>query len=125
MDGGALTPMIEDMGGKVTEDFCKYVCYRVLLGLKYLHDRHILHRDIKSDNILVSFDGAIKLADFGYATQLTTQQNSRKSKVGTVCWMAPEIITGKHLYDNKIDIWSFGIFVIELANGEPPYINET
>ena len=96
MDGGALTPMIEDMGGKVTEEFCKYVCYRVLLGLKYLHDRHILHRDIKSDNILVSFDGAIKLADFGYATQLTTQQNSRKSKVGTVCWMAPEIITGKH-----------------------------
>ena len=68
----------------------------MLLGLKYLHDRHILHRDIKSDNILVSFDGAIKLADFGYATQLTTQQNSRKSKVGTVCWMAPEIITGKH-----------------------------
>lgn len=67
MDGGALTTMLEEMGGKVSENLCKYVCYRSLLGLKYLHDRHILHRDIKSDNILVNTDGSIKLADFGYA----------------------------------------------------------
>ena len=68
MDGGALTPMLEELPGKHSEQFCKYVSYRVLQGLKYLHDRHILHRDIKSDNILVSSDGQIKLADFGYAT---------------------------------------------------------
>jgi len=68
MDGGALTPMLEELAGKHTEKFCKYISYRVLSGLKYLHERHILHRDIKSDNILVSSDGKIKLADFGYAT---------------------------------------------------------
>ena len=68
MDGGALTPMLEELSGKHSEKFCKYVSYRVLQGLKYLHDRHILHRDIKSDNILVSSQGDIKLADFGYAT---------------------------------------------------------
>jgi serine/threonine-protein kinase CLA4 len=46
------------------------------------------------------------------------------SKVGTVCWMAPEMITGKLHYDNKIDVWSFGIFIIEMVVGEPPFINE-
>jgi len=68
MDGGALTPMLEEKNGNYPETFCKYVCLRVLQGLKYLHERHILHRDIKSDNILVATDGKIKLADFGYAT---------------------------------------------------------
>lgn len=77
MDGGALTPMLEDLSGQHNEDFCKFICLRVLQGLKFLHDRHILHRDIKSDNILVSSEGAIKLADFGYATQLTVENKRR------------------------------------------------
>lgn len=68
MDGGALTQMLEKIPGQYNEQFCKYICLKVLQGLKYLHDRHILHRDIKSDNILMSSAGAIKLADFGYAT---------------------------------------------------------
>lgn len=67
MDGGALTNMLEELSGGVSEKFCRYVSYKVLQGLKYLHDRHILHRDIKSDNILFSEQGDIKLADFGYA----------------------------------------------------------
>lgn len=125
MDGGALTPMLEEKNGNYPEEYCKFICLRVLQGLKYLHDRHILHRDIKSDNILVSTDGKIKLADFGYATQLTTESENRVSKVGTVCWMAPEMIRGKMKYNNKVDVWSFGIFVVELAQGEPPYISET
>lgn len=125
MDGGALTPMLEEKKGNYPETFCKYVCLRVLQGLRYLHERHILHRDIKSDNILVATDGKIKLADFGYATQLTSESENRISKVGTVCWMAPEMIRSKMKYNYKVDVWSFGIFVVELAQGEPPYINES
>ena len=125
MDGGALTPMLEEKNGNYPETFCKYVCLKVLQGLKYLHERHILHRDIKSDNILVATDGKIKLADFGYATQLTSESENRISKVGTVCWMAPEMIRGKMKYNYKVDVWSFGIFVVELAQGEPPYISES
>lgn len=124
MDGGALTPMLEAQMGNNSEDFCKYICLKTLEGLKYLHDHHILHRDIKSDNILVSLEGDVKLADFGYATQLTKMSNNRTDKVGTVCWMAPEMIRGHHSYDFKVDLWSFGIFVVELAQGEPPYIND-
>ena len=124
MDGGALTPMLEETAGQYSEKFCAYICLRTLQGLRYLHEKAILHRDIKSDNILVSEQGAVKLADFGYAIQLTSNMPMRKSKVGTVCWMAPELIKGKVGYDFKVDIWSLGIFAYELAQGEPPYINE-
>ena len=80
-----------------------------------------MHRDIKSDNILVNSKGDIKLADFGYSAQLTQEKKARQTKVGTIYWMAPELIKGKTSYDSKVDIWSFGIFAIELADGEPPH----
>jgi len=80
-----------------------------------------MHRDIKSDNILVSERGEVKLADFGYAVLLSQDQQKRKSRVGTICWMAPELIKA-HAYTSAIDIWSTGITAIEMADGQPPYI---
>lgn len=120
----ALTPFIAKMRNSYSENACKYILRQTLLGLHYLHERHIIHRDIKSDNILVDKQGQVKLADFGYSAQLTTERDARSSKVGTVCWMAPELIKGERRYDTKVDIWSFGIFAMELANGDPPYISE-
>lgn len=124
MDGGCLTPIVEERKGNISEGVCSYILYQTLKGLHSLHKRNIVHRDIKSDNILVSENGDLKLADFGYAAQLTQEKSKRSSKVGTVCWMAPELIRGKTQYDIKVDIWSFGIFALELADGEPPYISE-
>jgi serine/threonine protein kinase len=94
MDGGSVAQMVEDMNGTYSESFCKYVLYKVVRALKHLHSQNILHRDVKSDNVLFSSDGEVKLADFGYACKLTKQLN-HKSKVGTLCWMAPEMIKGK------------------------------
>lgn len=91
--------------------------------MKYLHNKHIIHRDIKSDNILLSNSGDIKIGDFGYAAQLTRERKKRNSKVGTVCWMAPEIIRATEMYTEKVDIWSLGIMMLEFAQGEPPYLN--
>ena len=67
-------------------------------------------------------EGEVRLADFGYAVQLTEETEARKTKVGTVCWMAPELIRGERKYKTSVDIWSYGVFAIELANGEPPYL---
>lgn len=78
MDVGALTDMLEDAKGDIDEKICAYILRKTLEGLDYLHSKSVIHRDIKSDNILCNRDGDIKLCDFGYATQLT------KSKRGTV-----------------------------------------
>lgn len=94
MDGGCLTPVVEEKKGNIPERVCAYILYQTLKGLLYLHSKNILHRDIKSDNILINSNGDLKLADFGYATQLTKEHKRRQSRVGTVCWMAPELIRG-------------------------------
>ena len=73
MDGGAFTPMLEELMGQYSEGFCKYSLWATLKGLIDLHRQNIIHRDIKSDNILVKANGEIKLADFGYAVVLTQQ----------------------------------------------------
>jgi len=63
----------------------------------------------------------VKIADFRYAAQLTSQKTKRNTIVGTPYWMAPELIRGQN-YDTKVDIWSLGIMVMEMAQGEPPYM---
>jgi serine/threonine protein kinase len=65
-----------------------------LAGLSCIHTSHKIHRDIKSDNILLNQDGDVKIADFGFAAQLTTRKQKRKTVVGTPYWMAPELIQG-------------------------------
>ena len=79
-----------------------------------------MHRDIKSENVLCSREGDIKLCDFGLADQLTDSKPSRNEPFGTLLWMAPEVIKREE-YSLSIDVWSFGILVIELAAGNPPY----
>ncbi len=93
MDAGCLTDIL-DAGyyQAFTENIVQFIIHEALNALRYLHQKHIIHRDIKSDNILLSNQGEIKLGDFGYAAQLTRERRKRNSKVGTVCWMAPEII---------------------------------
>jgi len=93
-----------------------YVCRESLMALAFLHRQHRLHRDIKSDNILVNKEGVVKIADFGFAINLTEEQNKRRSVVGTPYWMAPELIRGLE-YDAKVDVWSMGITALEMADG--------
>lgn len=86
-----------------------------------MHVAHRIHRDLKSDNILISKKGDVKLADFGYIAQLTEERQKRNTQVGTACWMAPEVIR-KEDYDDKSDIWSMGITLYEMTNKDPPYL---
>ncbi|KAL7718750.1 Protein kinase [Entamoeba marina] len=123
MDSGCLTEILTqyENGLRMNEQQMAYVLREVMKGLLYLHNRHKIHRDIKSDNILISSDGSVKIGDFGYAAQLTSQRNKRNSIVGTPYWMAPEVIRNK-LYDAKADIWSIGIMMMEMTEGDPPYM---
>ncbi|KAN0025603.1 hypothetical protein ACTFIU_002042 [Dictyostelium citrinum] len=123
MGGGCLTEILEQFNSvKLVEAQIAYVCAETLKGLAYIHSQHRIHRDIKSDNILLGSDGSVKLADFGYAAQLTKSKQKRVTIVGTPYWMAPELIRGQN-YDRKVDIWSLGIMAMEMAESEPPYMS--
>lgn len=122
MDVGSLTSLI---GPDIPfpETYIAYVMKCMLTALEFLHERHRLHRDIKSDNVLVSSKGEVKLSDFGFAAGLNKEETHRKSMVGTPFWMAPELIRSQP-YDGCVDVWSTGITAIEMADGEPPHYHE-
>lgn len=122
MQGGSLTDCV-DVKRPMPEQTIAFVCKKMLMALAFMHREFRLHRDIKSDNVLINFDGEVKVADFGFAINLTSDQVKRTSVVGTPYWMAPELIRGQE-YDSKVDIWSLGITAIEMAEGEPPLLNE-
>eukprot|EP00300_Choanocystis_sp_HF-7_P033140 c45435_g1_i1.p1 GENE.c45435_g1_i1~~c45435_g1_i1.p1 ORF type:complete len:497 (-),score=81.97 c45435_g1_i1:24-1514(-) len=123
MHGGALSILLSKCK-QLSEPEIALISYGALNALDCMHSKHRMHRDIKSDNLLLGLHGEVKLSDFGFAAQLTYEINKRRSVIGTPYWMAPEVIRG-HQYDVKADIWSVGIMVIEMVDGQPPYIRET
>ena len=126
MDGGSLTNVIQHFQRRreyLPEPIIALVMQQSLLGIQFLHRQSRIHRDIKSDNVLCNLVGEVKLADFGFCVQLTDQRMMRNTMVGTPYWMAPELVRGK-AYDAKVDIWSLGIMLLEMAEWEPPYLRE-
>ena len=102
----------------------KYVA-QLLVGLKYLHEQRVIHRDIKAANILVDDRGTIKLADFGSSKRLDSMgmiNNGNLSLRGTPYFMAPEVIM-QIGHGRKADIWSVGCTILQMVTGQPPWKN--
>jgi len=118
MEGGTLTEAKNAYNFQ--EKHIAYAAKEMLTGISYLHNHGLAHRDLKSANIMMTIKGEVKLIDFGLCIDLN-DLNQRKSRmVGSPFWMPPEMIK-REGYNEKVDIWSFAICLLELANGKPPY----
>ncbi|KAI5624566.1 STE20-like serine/threonine-protein kinase [Silurus asotus] len=123
--GGALDDIMLELEHGLSEQQISEVCFQTLQALCYLHQHHIIHRDLKAGNILLTMEGHIKLADFGVSAKNNNTLQKRSTFIGTPYWMAPEVImcetSKENAYSCKSDIWSLGITLIEAAEMEPPH----
>merc|ERR550534_337394 len=101
------------------ERVLSFILREVARALEYFHRERQMHRDLKAGNILLDANANVYLGDFGVAAPFS-YSDRRKTFVGTPCWMAPEVLAQQQ-YDEKADVWSFGITAIELRRGEAPY----
>ncbi|XP_051540036.1 serine/threonine-protein kinase 10-like [Myxocyprinus asiaticus] len=123
--GGALDDIMLELERGLSEQQISEVCCQTLQALSYLHQHHIIHRDLKAGNILLTMEGQVKLADFGVSAKNDNTLQKRSTFIGTPYWIAPEVImceTSKdNPYSSKADIWSLGITLIEAAEMDPPH----
>ncbi|NWU28473.1 PAK3 kinase, partial [Dyaphorophyia castanea] len=117
VDGGTLTSVLVRVF--IEEGIIAAISRECLKALNFLHSKNVIHRDVKSDNILLGMDGSVKLTDFGLCAQLTPERSMRCTMLGCPYWVAPEIVKRKE-YDTQVDIWALGIVAIEMLEGEPP-----
>lgn len=124
VQGGSLKSLIRKYK-QLEESIARNYMKQLLYGLQYLHARQIIHRDLKSANILVGEEGLVKLTDFGSSKKYgSNERHLTKSLRGSPYWMSPEVLSRKG-HSFPADIWSLGCLLIEMISGRPPWSNYT
>jgi len=116
--------LVKQVGG-LTDVLLAKITRDMLRGVHYLHSNHVIHRDIKGGNVLLTLNGCAKLADFGCSKLLNVMNTADREKTlqtvrGSVPWMAPEMVRGRK-YHFPADIWSLGATVLEMSSGKRPW----
>ena len=122
-DGGDLSEKIKEKKNKnnnFTESEILDYFTQICLAIKHIHEKKIIHRDLKSGNIFLTKNGLVKLGDFGIAKRFQKTMDKAKTFIGTPYYLSPEIINGKP-YDSKSDIWSLGVLLYEMMTFKMPF----
>ncbi|KAK3908653.1 Neither inactivation nor afterpotential protein C [Frankliniella fusca] len=127
---GPVTDLVRgllDQNKKMNEDHIAYILKCTIKALVHLHERHVMHRDVRGSNILLNAAGEVKLVDYGLSRELDSTMGRKSSCLGSPAWLAPEVVACSNThqdhsegYDNKCDVWSIGITAIELGDGKAP-----
>ena len=119
--GGELFTYLQSMDEPISEEDAKFYAACVVLAFEYLQDRHLVYRDLKPENLLLDKDGYIKVADFGFAKEVTTGKTY--TMCGTPDYLAPELVqqTG---HNKAADWWALGVLIYEMVTGLPPFYDE-
>ncbi|XP_056021625.1 serine/threonine-protein kinase D1-like isoform X5 [Ostrea edulis] len=120
--GDMLEMILSSLKGRLSERVTKFLISQILMALKHLHSKHIVHCDLKPENVLLSSETAfpqVKLCDFGFA-RIIGEKSFRRSVVGTPAYLAPEVLKSKG-YNRSLDMWSVGVVIYVSLSGTFPF----
>eukprot|EP01124_Arcella_intermedia_P019012 TRINITY_DN26133_c0_g1_i1.p1 TRINITY_DN26133_c0_g1~~TRINITY_DN26133_c0_g1_i1.p1 ORF type:complete len:409 (-),score=85.07 TRINITY_DN26133_c0_g1_i1:108-1334(-) len=117
---GSVFEVLHDKGVEIDEHIRLIMAISIAKSVEFLHSCNLIHRDLKSLNLLVNKHFEIKICDFGLS-RIIDKHAPMTGNVGTVCWIAPEIYNNKKLYSEKADVYSYGIILWELLMREMPF----
>lgn len=120
-----LKGLMETMKQPFSQSEVKCLMLQLLEGIKYLHDNWVLHRDLKTSNLLLNNRGELKICDFGLARQYGSPLKPYTHLVVTLWYRAPELLLGAKQYSTAIDMWSLGCIMAELLSKEPLFNGKT
>ncbi|CAH1110096.1 unnamed protein product [Psylliodes chrysocephalus] len=122
---GTVLDELDKMPGGLGEERCRERIFQVTRGIGYCHSNHIIHRDVKPENVLVSSLGVVKLCDFGFARLISSTGEACTEYVATRWYRAPELLVGEPNYGPPIDVWSIGCLFAEMMTGDPLFPGES
>jgi len=114
-----LKKLLDGTGGGLEIPRVRHLLYQLVLGISYCHTHHVLHRDLKPQNLLINREGKLKLADFGLARAFGIPVRSYTHEVVTLWYRPPDVLLGSTKYSTPVDLWSVGCIFAEMVTGKP------